>query len=121
MQNQHSDEATPPNRVRTDPATTNTVPAMLIGASEERVSEDEDMLSYRDVLRAVRLRLWLVLLVTVVCTGIALGYSFLRTPMYEASIEILVGQKPGTSENPIGVQDLQQLTQTMTEAVNSRP
>ena len=31
-----------------------------------------------------------------------------------------MGQSPGSSENPIGVYDLQQLTQTMTEAINSR-
>jgi capsular polysaccharide biosynthesis protein len=44
--------------------------------------------------------------------------------MYEASIRILVGQEQGSSAsgNLAGdIQGLQQLTQTMTEAVNSRP
>jgi len=46
--------------------------------------------------------------------------SFVKTPQYEASIIILVGQERGIIETPNDVWGLQPLTQTMTEAVDSR-
>jgi capsular exopolysaccharide synthesis family protein len=86
-----------------------------------RTAEDGYILSLRDVLPVIRRRLWIISLVAVVLTGAAVGFSVAQTPMYEASIKILVGQERGTSEAPIGVYDLQQLTLTMVGGVSSRP
>lgn len=87
--------------------------------------EDEYVLSIGEVLRVVWRRLWVVLLVAVLLTGAAVGYSLGQTPIYQASIQILVGQKQTNDEIPsqLGsdVMGLQQLTQTMAEAVDSRP
>jgi capsular polysaccharide biosynthesis protein len=91
-------------------------PDMSAGAAE-----GEYVLSLVGLLRVVWRRLWVVLVVTTVLAGTAVGWSFGQTPSYQASIKILVGQEPGTNEVPIGVVDLQQLTQTVAEAVDSRP
>jgi capsular polysaccharide biosynthesis protein len=61
------------------------------------------------------------LLVTAVLTGAIIGLSFAQTPTYEASIKILVGQESGITQDPNYVYGLQQLTQTMTQSVSSRP
>ena len=66
----------------------------------------------------------MILLVAVVCAGATLGLSALQTPMYEASIKILVGQERGSNApGSLGgdVQGLQQLTQTMAESIDTRP
>lgn len=87
-------------------------------------SEDEYILSLGDLLQVIWKRLWAIILMAVLLTGAAVGYSFGQTPIYEASIKILVGQE-GRSNVPGGlggeVQGLQQITLTMAEAVNSRP
>ncbi len=54
-------------------------------------AEGEYVLPLRDLLRIIRKRLWLILLVTVMLGGAAMGFSFWQTPIYEASIKILVG------------------------------
>lgn len=99
---------------------TRLAPSTLIEASES-----EYMISLGDLLRVVWRRLWIIVLVAIVLTGAAVGFSFEQTPMYEASIKILVGQEQGgnTSNTSLGseVDGLQKLTQTMVEAVNSRP
>src|SRR3712207_5116440 len=81
----------------------------------------------KDLLQILRKRLWVVVLAVVVLTGLALGFSLLQTPKYEADTLLLVGQEslagqePGASQKSVRVTDLQQLTQTMTVAVNTRP
>jgi capsular exopolysaccharide synthesis family protein len=82
---------------------------------------DEYVLSSGDLLRVIQRRLWVILLVAALLTGLAVGFSSAQTPMYEASIQILVGQKRGTNEAPVSVYDLQGLTQTMANGVTSRP
>jgi capsular polysaccharide biosynthesis protein len=85
---------------------------------------DEQVLPLRDIAGIVRRRLWVVLLTLIVIVGATVGYSLTRTPEYEASIEILVGQRQGNEGNySLGsdVQGLQQLTQTLAKAVSSRP
>lgn len=87
-------------------------------------AEGEYVLSLRDLLRVIWKRLWVILLVATVLTGAIVGFSLAQTPMYEASITILIGQERGSgTPGNLGsdVQGLQQLTQTMTEGVNSRP
>jgi len=65
--------------------------------------------------------MWIIALVAAVLVGAALGLSLVQTPTYESSIRMLVGQERGTSETPReDVMGLQQLTQTMAEAVKSR-
>src|ERR687891_1461359 len=57
----------------------------------------------REFLRILWTRKWSVLLVTVVVVGIALAYSFSRTPLYESTAEVLVRpvtfdpSQPGTA------------------------
>lgn len=85
-------------------------------------SEDEYVLSLADVLAVLRRRVWVILLVALLCAAAAVAFSMTRTPLYQGTITILVGQDQGiVSGNPGDVQGLQTLTQTMAEAVNSRP
>lgn len=77
-----------------------------------------------DFLRTIRKRFWIILLVVIVSVGIAFGFSLLQKPVYETSIKILVGQEQqGETVTSLqgNIEGLQQLTQTMEEAVNSRP
>ncbi len=86
--------------------------------------QDEYVLPVKEILGVLWRRLWVILLVAAVLAGAAVGYSFLQTPTYEASIKILVGQEQATdAPTSLGsdVQGLQQLTQTATEAVGTRP
>jgi capsular polysaccharide biosynthesis protein len=80
--------------------------------------------SVKDFLRVLRRRAWAVVFVALVLAASAVGFSLLQTPVYEASITILVGQKSG-EEGPRNlsgdVEGLQQLTQTVAEAVATRP
>ncbi len=66
----------------------------------------------------------MIALAATVCAAAAVGFSFFQTPVYEASIKILVRQEQeadGPSNLGGDVQGLQQLTQTVAEAVNTRP
>jgi capsular exopolysaccharide synthesis family protein len=81
----------------------------------------EYVLSLGSLLRVIRRRLWLILLVAAVLSGTGVGFSLTLTPMYEASITLLVGQERGITETPNDVIGLQQLTQTMVGGVSSRP
>ena len=71
-------------------------------------------------LLVIRRRMWIIALTAVVLTGTVVGLSFLQTPRYEASIKILVGQESDTPDAALDVFGLQQLTQTITEAVLTR-
>lgn len=76
------------------------------------------------IFLVLRRRLWIILLSAVLLAGGAIGVGLLQTPLYEASIKILVGQESQNDQpSNLGgdVQGLQQLTQTMAEAVDSRP
>lgn len=88
-------------------------------------SEEEYVVPVKAVLQVVWRRLWLILLVMLVCVAGALAIGFLQTPVYEASIKILVGQEQqnDASSSNLGsdVQGLQQLTETVSEAVETRP
>ncbi len=81
--------------------------------------------SLKELFGVVRKRLWLLVLAAITLAGIAVGFSILQTPTYEASIRILISQEGEPSGNPGSlegeVSGLQQLTQTMTEAVNRPP
>jgi capsular polysaccharide biosynthesis protein len=89
-----------------------------------QTSEYEYVPPIRDILRTFRKRAWVIALVLILCLGASLGFSLVQKPVYESSIKILVGQErkadvPGDLGGE--VQGLQQFTQTMTEAVETRP
>ena len=87
-------------------------------------SREEYVISLGDFLRVVWKRLWIITLVAFVLAGSAVAYSLTRTPMYEASIKLLVGQEQ-RADVPANlgsdVMGLQQLTQTVADLVNTRP
>jgi hypothetical protein len=56
-------------------------------------SREEYVISLGDLLRVVWRRLWVIALAALVLAGSAVAYSLTRTPIYEASIKILVGQE----------------------------
>lgn len=77
-----------------------------------------------DPIQVIRRRLWVIALVTIVVSAAALGFSLLQQPTYEASVKLLVGQeRGGDSGGNLGneVQGLQQIGETMVEAVGTRP
>jgi uncharacterized protein involved in exopolysaccharide biosynthesis len=77
-------------------------------------------------LRVVRERFWIVLLVAVSLTAATVGYSLWQEPVYEASIKILIAPKP-QGDGPANILQggnitgLQQVTQTITEAIVTQP
>lgn len=86
--------------------------------------EEYAVFSIREILRILWVRLWLIILVTALLVGAVVGYGLVQRPTYEASIKILVGQeREDDSQSSLGsdVQGLQQITQTMAEAISSRP
>jgi capsular polysaccharide biosynthesis protein len=87
-------------------------------------AQDEHVISVKDLLGIFWRRLWVILLVPILLAAAIVGLDLLRTPTYEATIKILVGQRqesgvPGSLGND--VMGLQQITQTMAEAVPTRP
>ncbi len=93
---------------------------MSVGAFEA----GEHILSLRDLLEVLWRRLWVILLVLTVFAGAAVGFSLAQTPMYEASIRVLIGQAPASvPQGNLGgdIEGLRRLTQTMAEAVGTRP
>jgi capsular polysaccharide biosynthesis protein len=87
--------------------------------------EGENIFSLDAFFRVLWERLWIIVLVTLVLVGLATGSSLVQTPKYEASVKILIGQEQerGEALDSLGaeVQGLQQITQTMAEAVNTGP
>ena len=100
------------------------------GVSEARGNEEtlvmsgapllgEGALPFGELFQVLTKRLWIILLTAIVLAGVALGLSLAQTPQYEASMKLLVGKNSGLSEDPNQASGLQQLTQTMTEAISS--
>ena len=94
------------------------------GEYVEDYAREEYVISLGDLLRVVWRRLWIIILVAFVLAGSAVAYSLTRTPMYEASIKLLVGQEQ-RADVPANlgsdVMGLQQLTQTVADLVDTRP
>jgi capsular polysaccharide biosynthesis protein len=84
------------------------------------VFEGEHNFSFEDLLRIVRTRLWVILVLTFLVVGATVALSLAQRPIYEASIEMLVGQERGITETPNDALGLQQLTRTMAVGVDSR-
>ena len=102
----------------------------LIGAQPDpptpvEASQDEYVLSVGDLLGVLWRRLWVILLAALLLAGAVAVFDVLKTPTYEATIKVLVGQKQDgdlpTSNLGSDVMGLQQLTRTMAEAVATRP
>ena len=87
----------------------------------EEPAEGEFIFPLRGLLQAVWRRLWIVMLIAILFAGAAVVWSRMQTPIYEASVRVLVGQGGGLTQDPAYVESLQSLTGTVAEAVNSRP
>ena len=83
--------------------------------------EGENVLTLIDIVFVVRKYLWLILAVVVLLSGATFGLSVMQTPRYVASTKILVGQDSGFVGNQGNVQQLEDLTQTMSQAVLTQP
>jgi capsular polysaccharide biosynthesis protein len=94
-------------------------------ATLEEVLYGKQSASLRGFLQVLRRWLFLNLIIVVLCTGLVAGVSLLQTPMYEASIKILVRQDSESNTPASNLQSdvlgLQTLTQTIAETINSRP
>jgi capsular polysaccharide biosynthesis protein len=87
-------------------------------------TEVESYISLKDLLHIFWRRLWIVILITFVVVGSAVGASLGQKPVYEASTKLLLGQtsQDEPQVNLMGsVEGLQQLTHTVATAVDSRP
>ena len=78
-----------------------------------------------DPIQVIRRRFWVIALLTIAVSAAALGFSLLQQPTYEASAKLLVGQEQGGDASGGGnlgneVQGLQQIGETMVEAVGTR-
>jgi capsular polysaccharide biosynthesis protein len=102
---------------------------MSVNPGSETFTEsasDEPTLHARDLLGVIRRRLWVVALVAIVLAGMAVGVSAMQAPTYAASMKLIVGQQPrdgGAGYANLGgdVAGLQQITQTVAQAVDTRP
>ena len=54
------------------------------------VSSSDDATDLREYAAILRRRIWLILVILVVFTGLAASYSFTRTPMYTGRSEVLI-------------------------------
>lgn len=86
---------------------------------------DEYDPSLGDILLTLWRWRWVVLLFPVLCAGAALGFSLVQEPVYESSVKVLIRQEPQRDATPGDLagemQGLQQLTQTVVEAIETRP
>jgi capsular polysaccharide biosynthesis protein len=74
------------------------------------------------ILQTLRQRIWTIMLVALVTTGAAIGFSLLQEPTYESSVLIVVGENTtGDTNAAPDVADLQELTLTVAKAVPTTP
>lgn len=88
-----------------------------------RGAQEEDLfLTLRDLIQVIRRRLFVILLVAIIVAGAAVAFSLSRTPIYEASVLVLVGQEGSTTTGNLSneVQGLQQLTETVARSAETR-
>ena len=85
------------------------------------ISRGELLLPVGDLLQTIRRRIWAFVLAIIVCTSALVGYSLQQTPVYQASIKILVGQNQGILEDPSQAVNLQQVALTLSEVVATEP
>ena len=83
--------------------------------------QGDPILPAGDLIQMIWRRWPVVLLTMVVCVGMAAGYSLLQTPLYQASIKVLVGQDRGILSDPAQAENLQTVAMTLSETVTTRP
>jgi protein tyrosine kinase modulator len=89
---------------------------------EQTTTLGGNTISLERVLQTLLRRVGTVVLVTVVVTGSALGFSLAQAPTYQASVKMLVGQKSTESTNLNGdVAGLQDLTLTVANGADTLP
>jgi capsular polysaccharide biosynthesis protein len=79
--------------------------------------EELDVLSLRHLVQVLLRRIWMILLSAILLAGLVVAYNLQQTPIYEASIKIIVGQRAGV--DPMitpPIYDLQASAKTMAEA-----
>ncbi len=81
----------------------------------------ESTMSVQRVWQILLRRVGTIILVTVLVTGSAVGFSLAQTPIYQASIKVLVGQKVTGDSDFNNVSDLQELTLTVAQTVQTLP
>ena len=95
------------------------------GPSSFAEAEDEHVLSLRDLFQIFWRRMWVIGLVMLVLAGLVLVVSLMQTPVYQASVKLLVGQERKVNpQDPVpteGAMGLRELTKTIAEGINSRP
>ncbi len=91
----------------------------------EETTRARGTISVEILLQTLLRRVGVIILVMVVITGSALGFSLAQAPTYEASVKILVGQKSTGDADLVApaanVNDLQELTLTVATAAQTRP
>ena len=93
------------------------------GHISEEMYDDPRAVYEINLLQAIRQRLVIIALVMVVVTGLAAGFTFLQTPLYTASIKILVEERGSASSvgDPADAIGLESITATLAEQVATRP
>src|SRR5215216_952292 len=89
-----------------------------------QLAQNEYTIPLKDLFEVVWRRLWIVLLVAIVFTGVAIGLSLSQEPTYTASMKLLVQQQregSGLDTAAGDVAGLQQFTRTVATLVNTRP
>lgn len=83
----------------------------------------ENVVSLKELLRVVWHRLWVIALVACTFLAVSIGLSLMQVPIYQATTEVLVGKKQDPESPAVlssDVQGLQQIAQTVVEAIDSR-
>jgi capsular polysaccharide biosynthesis protein len=97
---------------------------VIVGAIEQislRPDPEEHTPPLIDLLQILWKQVWLIAVVASCFTGVVVGYSVMQPPEYEASVRILIGQEHRRDPlSSLSVESLQQTTQTMVEAIDSR-
>ena len=87
-----------------------------------RQYEAEQVLSLKDILQLIKRRLWVIVLVVLTCAGLAVGYSMMQTPMYQASSKVVIGEESAGQGNlNIQLEGLKMLIESMVAALQTRP
>jgi capsular polysaccharide biosynthesis protein len=74
------------------------------------------------VLQILLRHVFTIIIVAIVTTGSALGFSLAQTPIYQASVKILIGQEKSEDTNLAGdVSGLQDLTLTVAKGAVTMP
>jgi capsular polysaccharide biosynthesis protein len=90
--------------------------------AEETTPTRANTITVERVLEILLRRVSAIILVTVVITGSALGFSLNQTPTYVASVKMLVSQKsPGGPNLGGDISGLQEVTLTVARAVDTEP